>query len=101
MKTSVPVFRVVPWASRSPTPARAWCLRPGRGAVRSRVPSLDPWQRLRWAYRGWADNEQPEDSVLDIGQAWIGRIGTVSPEPDEIAVDTAKLRRHLLLFDEV
>ena len=44
---------------------------------------------------------RPEDSVLDFGKTWIGRIGTISPDADEIVVDTAKLLRYLLLFDEV
>ena len=39
--------------------------------------------------------------MLDFGQTWIGRIGTISPNTDEIVVDTAKLLRYLLLFDEV
>ena len=38
---------------------------------------------------------------MEFGQAWIGSIGTVPPDADEIVVDTAKLLRYLLLFDEV
>lgn len=37
---------------------------------------------------------------MHIGEAWIGEIATASGE-DDIAVDAAKLFRHLLLFDRV
>ena len=37
---------------------------------------------------------------MHFGQTWIGHIATVSAN-DTIAVDAAKLLRHLLLFDQV
>ena len=38
---------------------------------------------------------------MNFGKTWVGRISTNSPDTNEIAVDTAKLLRYLLLFDEV